>query len=528
MVARMTARHTWSGASRQKFRTGSLHSSSTAEPRLPVLSPNYLLMGLELCAELQASQAPGSHSAVQALGLFLGAIVVPNLIVCARFTALSELFRGWINIEFLLLAAAYLLIRSRLVLVAIAIELVIDLFEPIAHLYYFSDSDAYRSLRYLNAQPWSRLSLYGALVLGYVFTVVVAFRLLMPKRSRPAVRWSAALSALAALLFAADFLCGRYSALGADVTRARLTLVRTPAVSLVRRALVFRTRPVDGPIGPVDSALGRFLARSQGAVVKSRANLVIVLVESWGEMKNGSARAQLEQVYRRPDLLARYSVERGTVPFRGATISGEVREICGRTFPTDIAGAPDPELHSCVPFRFLQEGYSTFGIHGFRPGMYGRQDWYPRVGLSRAFFEPDLTRAGLKTCPGGLTGTCDADVAVWLQQFLRDSSATHPAFIHWVTLNSHLPVEPNSSRETRSACRTASPILQDDGLCAWYRLVQNVHESVFRIAMAARRPTYFVIVGDHAPPFLSTGRRNEFSQSEVPYALLLPRAAGID
>lgn len=449
--------------------------------------------------------------------------MVPNLIVCARFTALSELFRGWINIEFLVLAALYLLVRSRAVLVAIAADLLFDLFEPVAHLYYFSDSDAYRSLAYLDAQPWSRLTLYGACVLGYVLAVVFAFRALVPKRSRGTVRLSAAMFAVAVLLFACDVLCGRYQAFGAEVTRARLTLVRTPAVALLHRIFVFRTPSVGGPAGSVDSALGRLMNESKPAILKSRANVVVVLLESWGQMEEPSARDQLEQVYRRSGLQKRYFVQRGTVPFRGSTISGEAREVCGQAFPIGIAWASDAELHGCVPFQFSLQGYSTFGIHGFRPTMYGRQDWYPKAGFSKAFFEPDLLKAGLKTCPGGLSGTCDADVADWLQQFLRDSSATHPAFIHWVTLNSHLPVAASSSRARRSSCVATSLILQDDGLCAWYSLVENVHESVFRIAMAATRPTYFVVVGDHAPPFFSTGRRKEFSQTHVPYILLLPR-----
>jgi phosphoglycerol transferase MdoB-like AlkP superfamily enzyme len=37
------------------------------------------------------------------------------------------------------------------------------------------------------------------------------------------------------------------------------------------------------------------------------------------------------------------------------------------------------------------------------------------------------------------------------------------------------------------------------------------------------RPTIFVIVGDHAPPFSDTASRSQFSSAEVPYVLLLPR-----
>jgi phosphoglycerol transferase MdoB-like AlkP superfamily enzyme len=38
------------------------------------------------------------------------------------------------------------------------------------------------------------------------------------------------------------------------------------------------------------------------------------------------------------------------------------------------------------------------------------------------------------------------------------------------------------------------------------------------------RPTAFIIVGDHAPPFGDPALRNKFSQSDVPYVILLPRS----
>ena len=37
------------------------------------------------------------------------------------------------------------------------------------------------------------------------------------------------------------------------------------------------------------------------------------------------------------------------------------------------------------------------------------------------------------------------------------------------------------------------------------------------------RPTIFIIVGDHAPPFLNASNRDRFSQTVVPYVILSPR-----
>jgi phosphoglycerol transferase MdoB-like AlkP superfamily enzyme len=60
-------------------------------------------------------------------------------------------------------------------------------------------------------------------------------------------------------------------------------------------------------------------------------------------------------------------------------------------------------------------------------------------------------------------------------------------------------------------------------LCSWFRLVRAVHQSVEQAAMApAARPTVFVLVGDHAPPFGDPGLRAEFSGAKVPYVMLTP------
>jgi phosphoglycerol transferase MdoB-like AlkP superfamily enzyme len=53
----------------------------------------------------------------------------------------------------------------------------------------------------------------------------------------------------------------------------------------------------------------------------------------------------------------------------------------------------------------------------------------------------------------------------------------------------------------------------------------RVQESVARLAETpGLRPTIFVVVGDHAPPFVREDVRDRFSQTRVPYVVLMPRA----
>jgi hypothetical protein len=52
-------------------------------------------------------------------------------------------------------------------------------------------------------------------------------------------------------------------------------------------------------------------------------------------------------------------------------------------------------------------------------------------------------------------------------------------------------------------------------------------ERVSQLAVEVHdRPTVFVLVGDHAPPFGDPQLRNQFSTTQVPYLMLTPRQPG--
>jgi hypothetical protein len=50
-----------------------------------------------------------------------------------------------------------------------------------------------------------------------------------------------------------------------------------------------------------------------------------------------------------------------------------------------------------------------------------------------------------------------------------------------------------------------------------------VHQSVQQAALGTTaRPTVFILVGDHAPPFAASQLRADFSSTQVPYVMLTP------
>jgi phosphoglycerol transferase MdoB-like AlkP superfamily enzyme len=169
-------------------------------------------------------------------------------------------------------------------------------------------------------------------------------------------------------------------------------------------------------------------------------------------------------------------------------------------------------------------GYRTLATHGFTSLMFNRGQWYQRFGFQQTAFLPELQSDGASVCDGAFPGACDADVARWVGDHLAAPRDQSPMFVHWVTLNSHLPISPLADGTVIGDCVTLG-IAHERSLCSWFRHVQIVHESVAQLAVRrGLRPTVFVIVGDHAPPFLRAGIRSRFSQTEVPYVILFPRS----
>lgn len=218
----------------------------------------------------------------------------------------------------------------------------------------------------------------------------------------------------------------------------------------------------------------------------------------------------------------------GSVPFRGSTIPAEARELCQSRMGFNILVAPPKSLLGCLPAVFHARGYQNLSVHGYLGSMFQRNTWYPQIGFDRSWFHAELKQLKLPDCDGAFPGTCDAGIAGWIGTSLLSEDIGKPRFIYWVTLNSHLPVPAHPDLgpdpEKDGACSALPQLLDSVPLCSWFRLVRNVHQAVQQLALRPHaRPTVFVIVGDHAPPFADPKLRQIFSAAEVPYVILTPR-----
>ena len=99
-----------------------------------------------------------------------------------------------------------------------------------------------------------------------------------------------------------------------------------------------------------------------------------------------------------------------------------------------------------------------------------------------------------------------------------------PQFVHWVTLNSHMPIFVPPQLKSPRSCDISAITRDDFAVCAWYRLISVAVQSVHDLALSPLgRPTIFIVVGDHAPPLAQDSQRAEFSSTQVPYFILLPK-----
>jgi hypothetical protein len=305
---------------------------------------------------------------------------------------------------------------------------------------------------------------------------------------------------------------------------------RMPLVRLVRSEFNYaqvcaKAHDTRGTTSTVASAASLADRRIQVVAQGNRddlPDLVLVLVESWGLHEDKEVNESLLDPYRKLADSGRYRLLQGTVPYFGFTVVGEGRELCASRIGFYLAEALPSQLKGCLTERLNALGYQSIAMHGMDGQLFNRATWYKAMGFQETQFKSEFERQGLPNCPGAFIGTCDSDVAHSIDQRLAEEMSK-PRFIYWVTLNSHLPVLVPSPLHHEQLCLALSALRDQAAVCSWYQLIWNVHHSISEIAAGNHhRPTIFVVVGDHAPPFSTPMARSQFSSTVVPYLVLLP------
>lgn len=454
-------------------------------------------------------------------------LILPNLPQLISTRVLGASSHGYINLDFLLIGALGVFLPRGAVLFLLCFESLAAFADSVCTTYQFSLRDLLSSIRYLPVLPRARV-LEGIAILGACILICAVLALVRPLSHR-CLRTTLALLACVTVPSAIDILDGQNLLWRKDVTLSPYRLAHSSAFTLVAREVhAYRTdaKSHHADDATMMSASSRAIAfLDEGQTSMKSPNVVLIVVESWGLPRDAHLAQALTAPYDDPRLAAKYETSFGTVPYTGLTVPGEARELCHSTAGFGIMQASSGLVNHCLPALFHARGYQNVAIHGFVGQMFYRSRWYPSLGFDRSWFGPELHEIGLPNCPGAFPGVCDSSIAAWIGSALLSREQDKPRFIYWVTLNSHLPEPAHPDIPDDGVCATQAALRNSAALCSWFRLVRAVHQSVLQTALVpTARPTVFILVGDHAPPFGDPRLRADFSSTEVPYEMLTPVA----
>jgi phosphoglycerol transferase MdoB-like AlkP superfamily enzyme len=471
---------------------------------------------------------------VRAVFVFFVYIVAANISFWIASRSMGLLLTGLFNVELVFIGILSLFVRRAVAVTLLLIAMLIDVWRGVNSTYLFGPFEMVRNARCLFDYAPSHLYGFAAVA---ICMVVICFLAALVQDNRPTGRErvyiASALAVFVVLCGTVDVNRGLTTTFQQDSRPDALRLTRFPAHALVMSEVQyenFRRRHSAGADNFVPSA-SKMMVGFDNASLSARKNavvpnVVLILVESWGKPITTDLEQSLVRPYSDKTLSEKYTLREGTVPFHGPTVAGEARELCGSSMGFGLLTASGPELKGCLPESMKAMGYHSTAVHGYSARMFDRVDWYSRIGFDETWFRDQLQGQGLPMCPGPFPGTCDAATSVWIGDQLEKNSDS-PQFIYWVTLNSHLPVPVPNLVKAPPSCSESSITAENGAICSWYQLVFNVHRSVSELALrSTTRPTIFLIVGDHAPPFSSARLRGQFSDRVVPYVLLVPKGEG--
>ncbi len=443
-------------------------------------------------------------------------LVLPNLVFVIGGIEFESLPRALVNVDYLFVALIAPFVSTVAAVSLMSATLILDAFRCSAPIYYFSQRDAVEALVFIRQLSVNRVLIEGTvIVMSAVFLSWVLVKLGgrgVDMRSRSL--WVGVL----ALSFGTVGVWGGNSSLRFRDDAAIPNLCTSASISMAKTMWTGIARKGESvtPVA-IDSA-----TRHAGWFDSTRShNLVLVVLESGGVPKDPQWREWLTEPFAVPELRSRYEIETGTVPFSGATVPGEVRELCAlRSSATSLP--PQDRLENCLGQRMRETGFRTAYFHGYAPEMFRRSEWLPKVGFEEQYFHQQLRSAGLRDCGGPFRGTCDEDLIRYAGEYLtHDSGQKH--FLEILTLNSHLPVSSDKDSSTIFRCGKNDAEIQDEAACNLMGLLIRAERAVARLAMRPDLPeTEFIIVGDHAPPFMRRTRRDYFCPDVVGYLHLVP------
>lgn len=430
-----------------------------------------------------------THSSI--LIAFTFCFVIPNilfLLAAYKFGIIRPLF----NLDYLLTGILFSLRQRLLGSFALATFLIIDslviqgLVYPVIGL---------QDILYLLSMlPYAAISwqLAAAALLITLLAVILASYRYAHKAHR--------LSVLVIMLISISIYAARnhFDEASSDFYRSKHTLLGSQAAYFINTHAIkfldsfFRDRNHVIPTGFRDAVA--VLANKTEKQLNKK--VLLVIVESWGVMKNDQIQSEiLQPILKKTQLFDYLSVEK--IKGNSATVDAELDHLCGaKMYYYNMKPVTDG-FEICLPWKFKKLGYKTIAVHGATSGMYDRKDWYPRTGLDELYFRE--SRKWKSRCYS-FPGICDSEIMndFVMPIFAKDENI----FMYWLTLNTHTRYDTRDIKTKAFDCKRFG--LESDGeLCRMNKL----HAQFFsQLAESLEQPEMqgveIILVGDHPPPIM--------------------------
>ena len=273
---------------------------------------------------------------------------------------------------------------------------------------------------------------------------------------------------------------------------------------------------------PAFSSAMRQTEIEQSDSMAAGGSLLIVMVESLGVFADPAHNERVFEELRSKEILARYRVREGVSPHFGATTGATSRELCGRwaTYRDYLTGSD----FDCLPARLAARGYGTYAVYTSTGHMFDMFDWYPKVGFAHLMFEEQMRARGERGhCGAVFRSACDAAASGVVRDLLT-APGGGPRFVYWLTIDSHMPIEPTDGTP-RWNCGVGGPF-GNQPVCLMAQIWADVIDATARIATDPELgPTTILVVGDHSPPFVRRTVQRYFLPGMVPWIALEPLIA---
>ncbi len=225
--------------------------------------------------------------------------------------------------------------------------------------------------------------------------------------------------------------------------------------------------------------------------------ILFIIAESWGVARQQEAQNQmLEKIYQSSPNFE--YINTSYFDFNGATVEGELRELCKLETSNGFALRKLDKKHfiNCLPNQLKSQGYETIALHGTSGRLYDRYDWYPKAGFNQSLFGENFT--SLQRC-SAFNGICDSElINVVADKFSENRN--NKLFFYWLTLTSHSPYVKEDITNNRFNCQQFGMKPEGD-ICRNAKLETQFLDNLAKLVLRPEmKGVEVVIVGDHMPP----------------------------